>query len=305
MLTTVKKILFPTDFSDCADQALEHCLGLARAFDASVTLLHVQVMLDTSPAETDRQEMEALLDRFQGRGAEHLEQTAAGRGGALEVETAIVRGFSPSEEILNTLRSGDYDLLVMGTHGRGWMGRMLLGSVASQVIRLSPVPVYTVREGLDLPQLSSGDGRLVVPVDFSDGSRRALAVAAELASSNFAVLDVVHVMEKPDYPVFYPEARVTVLEANLEERCLEKMREEVAGNCPPGLRVEYNVLEGRPHAEIVRHAAETGAGLVVIAGSGLGDGGPHFLGSTVEKVVASSWTAVLTVAVPQPADEGD
>lgn len=305
MMTDFRKILFPTDFSDCADQALEHCLGLARAFNASVTLLHVQVMLDTSPTETDRRELEELLDRFQGRGAEHLEKTAAVRAGALQVETAIVRGFSPSEEILNILRDGDHDLLVMGTNGRGWMGRMLLGSVAAQVIRLSPVPVYTVREGLGAPRLSADDGRLVVPVDFSEGSRRALALAAELASSNFAVMDVIHVMDKPDYPVFYPDARVTALEVRLEQNCLQKMREEVAAYCPPGLRVEFHVLEGRPYAEIVRHAEETGAGLVVIAGRGLGDDGPHLLGSTVEKVVASSGSAVLTVAVPSLDAEGD
>jgi nucleotide-binding universal stress UspA family protein len=304
MITDFRKILFPTDFSDCADQALEHCLGLARAHSAAVTLLHVQVMLDNTPVETDRQELEALLDRFQGRGARRLEQWAVGRAGSLRVDTAIVRGFSPSEEIINTLRGGEYDLLVMGTNGRGWMGRMLLGSVAAQVIRLSPVPVYTVREGLATPWLSPENSRLVVSVDFSAGSQLALAMAGGLASSNFAVMDVVHVMEKPDYPVFYPEARVSALEARLEQNCLQKMREEVAAHCPPGLRVEFHVLEGRPHAEIVGYAEESGAGLVVIAGRGLGDGGPHFLGSTVEKVVASCGTAVLTVVVPQRSTTG-
>lgn len=292
MNTAVKKILFPTDFSDCSDQALQHCLGLARLFQASVTLLHVQVMLDNTPVETDRQELDALLHRVQARGD-------------LPVDTSIVRGFSPSEEILNVLRGGDHDLLVMGTNGRGWMGRMLLGSVAAQVIRLSPVPVYTVREGLDTPRLTAEDGRLVVPVDFSAGSRQALALAGNLASSNFAVMDVVHVMDKPDYPVFYPDARVSALEARLEQNCLQQMHKEVAEHCPPGLRVEFHVLEGRPHAEIVEYARESGAVLVVIAGCGLGDGGPHFLGSTVEKVVASSDTAVLTVAVTPQDDEGD
>jgi len=304
MITGFRRILFPTDFSDCADHALEHCLALARALDASVTLLHVQVMLDTSPAETDRKEMEALLDRFHGHGAGRLERRAAGNGGDIDVETAIVRGFSPAEEIINILRAGDHDLLVIGTHGRGWMGRMLLGSVASQVIRLSPVPVYSVREGLAVADFSSGKGRLVVPVDFSSGSRRALAMAGDLASSNFAVMDVVHVMEKPDYPVFYPEARVATLEARLEERCLEQMKQDVADHCPPGLRIDYHVLEGRPHVEIVRHAGRSGAGLVVIAERGLGDSGPHLLGSTVEKVVAACNTAVLTVDVP-PGSKGD
>lgn len=304
MITGLRKILFPTDFSECADHALGHCLALARALDAPVTLLHVQVMLDTSPAETDRQELEALLDRFKGHGAAHLERRATGNGEDVEVETAIVRGFSPAEEIINTLRGGDHDLLVIGTHGRGWMGRVLLGSVASQVIRLSPVPVYSVREGLVVPDFSSGKGRIVVPVDFSPGSHRALAMAGTLASSYFAVMDVVHVMEKPDYPVFYPEARVATLEARLEERCLEQLQHDVAAHCPPGLRVEYHVLEGRPHAEIVRHAGRSGAGLVVIAERGLGDGGPHLLGSTVEKVVAACDTAVLTVDVPR-VEKGD
>jgi nucleotide-binding universal stress UspA family protein len=280
-MSRISKILFPTDFSDCAEQALVHCVGLARAHDAVVTLAHVQIMLDNTPVETDRRELDALRDRLGGHG--------------IELDTAIVRGFSAAEEILNMLRGGGFDLLVMGTHGRGWMGRMLLGSVASQMIRLSPVPVYTVREGLAVPRLAEQDGRLVVPIDFSEGSQRALAAAGELASSSFAVLDVVHVVERPHYPVFYPDDRVTALEANLEAHCREQLAAEVAEHCPAGLRIEYHVLEGRPHTEIVRHAEESGAGLVVIGGDGLGDGGPDFLGSTVEKVVASSGTAVLTI----------
>jgi len=280
-MSRIRKILFPTDFSDCAEQALVHCVGLARAHGAAVTLLHVQIMLDDTPVETDRRELDALYERLDGHG--------------VEFDTEIVRGFSASEEILNRLRGGEYDLLVMGTHGRGWMGRMLLGSVASQVIRLSPVPVYTVREGLRAPRLAEQDGRLVVPVDFSEGSRLALAAAGELASSSFAVVDVIHVVEQPHYPVFYPDDRITALEANLEAHCMKQMTAEVAEHCPAGLRVEYHVLEGRPHTEIVRHAEESGAGLVVIGGDGLGDGGPDFLGSTVEKVVASCGTAVLTI----------
>ncbi len=285
MMKSFSSILFPTDFSACADEALEHCLGLARACGAKVTLLHVQIMLDDTPVETDRQDLTALLDRIKG----------------VETDSTIARGFSAAEEILNSLRTGAYDLLVMGTHGRGWMGRMLLGSVASQMIRLSPVPVYTVREGAALPRLTPDHGRLAVPVDFSEGSQRSLAVAGGMASSGFSVMDVIHVVDRPDYPVFYPRERVGALGSQLEAHGLEKMQEAVAGHCPPGLRVEYHVLEGRPHAEIVRHATESGAGLVVIAGSGLGDDGPHLLGSTVEKVVAASDTAVLTVITP-PAD---
>jgi len=92
MMITIKKILFPTDFSTCAEQALEHCLGLARACEASVTLLHVQIMLDNTPVETDRQELEALLDRFQGQGAENLKLAAAAIPPPRKFSTPCVRG---------------------------------------------------------------------------------------------------------------------------------------------------------------------------------------------------------------------
>jgi nucleotide-binding universal stress UspA family protein len=145
----VRKILVPTDFSEGSASATAWALTLARAFGASVTLLHVYqlrpyVFPDGSTFAPSPEDVTAMLGSIDDALAA-AQKSAAGHGVA--IETASVEG-APVEAILETARSGGFDVIVMGTHGRTGLKHLLLGSVAERVVRLADRPVVTVRQGV-------------------------------------------------------------------------------------------------------------------------------------------------------------
>jgi nucleotide-binding universal stress UspA family protein len=145
-MPTFHKILVPTDFSPCADAAVEYAADLAATYRASVVLIHAYAnpvvaipdgfVVMTAPDFTN------LLGQLQA-GLRRAEVRIRERGVA-EVETRLVEG-SAWHEIVETARTQGCDLIVMGTHGRGAIAHFLLGSVAEKVLRKAPCPVLTVR----------------------------------------------------------------------------------------------------------------------------------------------------------------
>jgi nucleotide-binding universal stress UspA family protein len=132
-------ILVPTDGSEPATAALDHAADLAAAHDATVHLLYVT----ESPAIAPTPTAGNVLDELERHGEEIVDE-AAERLRNLRVHTSVARG-SPHRAILDYTETNDIDLVVMGTHGRTGLSHALLGSVAERVVRLSPVPVLTVR----------------------------------------------------------------------------------------------------------------------------------------------------------------
>jgi nucleotide-binding universal stress UspA family protein len=140
------KLLHPTDFSECADQALSEAVRLARCLGAELVLLHVPVeaalygeglMGSREVRQVYEAERKWATDTLEARAAELRESGLAARG-------RVVPGI-PFEEIVRAAGEETADVIVIGTHGRGRLSRFLLGSVADRVIRLAPCPVLTVR----------------------------------------------------------------------------------------------------------------------------------------------------------------
>ncbi|RAW45903.1 universal stress protein [Halorubrum sp. 48-1-W] len=138
------RILVPTDGSPKGKRAVEHALALAAIHDAEVHALYV---IDTaSYAGTGMEATWAGIDDLLREEAEEaVDQVAAlAEGTDVVIETSVVEG-APGREIVRHATDLGCDLIVMGTHGRGGIDRLLLGSVAERVVRRSPVPVLTVR----------------------------------------------------------------------------------------------------------------------------------------------------------------
>ena len=143
---TVHHVLVPLDFSTYAEQALDYAIALAQKLQARVTLLHViqppavvKVEGGIWPSSTFLQDLEAAVTRdMEGYLAR---VTAAGLAG----EIAVVHGV-PFQEILDTAKARQVDLIIMGTHGRTGLSHVLLGSVAEKVVRLAPCPVLVARQ---------------------------------------------------------------------------------------------------------------------------------------------------------------
>lgn len=135
------RLLVPTDGSPEVDAVIDHAAGLAAAHDAA---LHAVYVVNTAgyaglPGDGTVGGLDAMMNE---QGETALDRAAEHAGGL--TERVLVEG-SPSEEIVDYAEEASCDLIVMGTHGRGGIDRLLLGSVAERVVRTSSVPVLTVR----------------------------------------------------------------------------------------------------------------------------------------------------------------
>ncbi|WP_254840822.1 universal stress protein [Natronomonas marina] len=141
-----KRILVPTDGSAGMTRVIDHASDLARAHGAELHFLYVvnTASFANLPMETSWESVTSML-REEGETALAAAEDRAVVDG---VVTSITEG-PPSREIVDYARENDCDLVVMGTHGRGGLNRLILGSVAERVVRASEVPVLTVRVGED------------------------------------------------------------------------------------------------------------------------------------------------------------
>jgi nucleotide-binding universal stress UspA family protein len=145
-----KTILAPTDFSSCSRHAIEHALGLATRYGAEVVLLNVyELPTGLLPTTMVPGEGGALLPLREYLVAESRRQLLPWveelQRAGVTVHPQVAEGRA-SEAILRAADELNADLVVMGTHGRTGLGRMLIGSVTEQVIRHARCPVYVVRE---------------------------------------------------------------------------------------------------------------------------------------------------------------
>jgi len=142
----IHRILVPIDFSPCAEVAARYAMFLARQFQAELAFAHV-IAAGTgwSPASPFLTSGDVSALRF----AEALEKLNNFVGGidpahALEVEKHIELG-DPGDRLMEMVRAGQFDLIVMGTHGRTGMSYLLLGGLAKALVRCAPCPVLTLR----------------------------------------------------------------------------------------------------------------------------------------------------------------
>ena len=142
----IKRILVPTDFSEPADAALKWAATLAREFDSRLYLLHVVPEPYAYPwgTELSTLPLNDILAQSEEAARQRLGELAAEtKLPAAQLSTSAVVG-TPVDQVLALIKNEQIDLVVLGTHGRGLVGHLLLGSVAERVVRRSPVPVLTV-----------------------------------------------------------------------------------------------------------------------------------------------------------------
>lgn len=138
------RILVPTDGSAGMNRVIDHASELARSHDAEVHFLYVvnTASFANLPMETSWEDVTSMLHDEGEDALRAAEERATADPTATEI-----RGGPPSREIVAYADEEDCDLIVMGTHGRGGLNRLLLGSVAERVVRSSDTPVMTVRVG--------------------------------------------------------------------------------------------------------------------------------------------------------------
>lgn len=163
MLPEFTHLLYATDLSESARLALRYAASLANRYRAELTMIHilpdwVELMSEEAgfdiESHFDRQSWENFNAMANARALEKAQKRVEEMAAECRLEhpgcpvaaatIKVVQG-EPAACILNELNTGGYDLVVMGAHGQGPFMDMLLGSVANKIVRLSPVPVLTVR----------------------------------------------------------------------------------------------------------------------------------------------------------------
>jgi nucleotide-binding universal stress UspA family protein len=137
-------ILVPTDGSEASEVALDHALSLASQYGARVHGLYV---VDSQSHGLVEEGKPTIVDHLQEEGrvaVESVEDAAEAAG--VDIQTGVVEG-DVHRRIIDYATEEEVDLIVMGTHGRRGLDRLLIGSVTERVVRSSPVPVLTVRQG--------------------------------------------------------------------------------------------------------------------------------------------------------------
>ncbi|MFT3774483.1 MAG: universal stress protein [Minicystis sp.] len=140
-------LLVAADFNPLSELALERALDLAQALKARVTVLHVYALPALRIADSDYIPSAEEVARVTSAAEKQLEDLLAkhARPG-VEAKQLLRTGRPPAEEIVHAAEELGADLIVVGTHGRGAIGRALLGSVALDVLRTAKVPVLSVHE---------------------------------------------------------------------------------------------------------------------------------------------------------------
>jgi nucleotide-binding universal stress UspA family protein len=142
----IRHILVPTDFSESSARTLDDAVGLAQAFGAKLTLLHVvELPSYVTDGHTPVHVSVALRDDLQGHAQRELAKLPPeGSGAPVEIARQVVVGV-PHRQILETAVAERVDWIVMATHGRTGLSHLVMGSVAERVVRTAPCPVLTIR----------------------------------------------------------------------------------------------------------------------------------------------------------------
>jgi nucleotide-binding universal stress UspA family protein len=148
-MVSVAKVLVATDFGTAADAALGYGRELARTFGASLHLLHlVENVLRAMSADPTRLE-EAALTQLVARLSDEDRRT-------LRARSVVETSDHPAASIVAYARAVNADLIVIGTHGRTGIERLVLGSVAERVMQSAPCPVLTVRAPGGVDSVAAG-----------------------------------------------------------------------------------------------------------------------------------------------------
>lgn len=289
----LQTVVVALDFSSGSEAALVHAADLAGRSGAALHLLHADVLFRSSGdgAPPDAAPSNALRLRV-----ERFATAALGLAGPdaldeLAPTIAVVRDLTAPTAILRYADGVGADLLVMGTHGRSGVPRLLMGSVAEAVVAAAPCPVLTVPERAVLPAPAAP---VLVAVDFTERSRDALEAGRELAALYGAPVELVHVVvDAGPYPGFAPDIlSLTDYDpargAEVAERLLQ-----FAGPGPAPAAVHTAL--GSPSRLVPELAAERGARAVVVGTHGRTGVARALIGSVAGAALRRSSCPVLTL----------
>ncbi len=282
----LEHILFATDFSSTSARALTFTLAVARWYGAKVYAVHAvtpephySVPLEPVPLELDPEWQRAR------KSMEQYEATHA--FGEVDHETIVEHG-QPWEVVSRILRQQRIDLLVLGTHGRTGVRKIVLGSQAETIFRQASCPVLTVGPHVNPAASDAWNPKTVIlATDFSDTSLRALPFALSIAEEAQAHLLLTHLMP------LVPMDRKDDAEAD----ALAKLQALIPADAEPWCQPEFVVRVDFPAEGILKLAQERNTDLIVLGvrKKAVPSASAHLPWATASAVVSRAPCPVLTV----------
>jgi nucleotide-binding universal stress UspA family protein len=283
-----QNILYATDFSTAAADAIPYVKRIATHYEAKLVALnvHTPTVNPMTPPETWRA-LEEAEKAVEQEHREVLQRTFEG----IPTQVVIEEG-SIEENLQAAIEKYHIDLLVIGTRGRTGLGKLLLGSVAEEILRSVACPVLTVGPYADQTRGTDGQVReILFATDFSSETQAAAGYAVSLAEEFQARLVFLHVV-----PPLKPNDLVMASDVVESSRALlqKLMPEEAMEWC----RAEYFVEQGNPAEKILEVARFRESDMIVLGikpEAGVPGAAIHLPISTVHKVVAHAGCPVLTI----------
>jgi nucleotide-binding universal stress UspA family protein len=310
-MSRFQRILVPVDFSAESLQALHYGCAFARYDRATLDLLHAVenvAPLTFGGAEVISTVAVQYAEEAESNARAALENLAPQSWTqGLSVERHTVQG-ATAHTILEHAKSKHVDLICVGTHGRGGVTRMLLGSVAEKIVQRAGCNVLVVRRverdfvkpDSDVPAL----GRVLVPIDFSERGQKALEEGAGLAARFNAELYLLHVVEDTSPATSEIALASSVFQSYIQEltRAGEKQLGElkIPGSVASRI-VKRKVVVGAPISRITAYAMEAEIDLIVMGTHGRTGASHWLLGSVAERVVRSAPCPVMVCRRTPPA----
>jgi nucleotide-binding universal stress UspA family protein len=293
----IDNILFACDFSPSSNRALAYGVDLVERTGATLHFMHVKEV-SMGPFVGGEPSPEAGHGKLKAQFADRCKEALTSYTLDPDDERlsyVVERSAATAPAIMQYAEEHEVDLIVMGTHGRRGVKRVLFGSVAEEVLRSAPCPVLTARTGEDdksTPTPGSVE-RLVVPIDFSDASRSALQYAVRLSTLYDAPLTLAHVVELPKIPTVYDVEFSDLSPEEIEARVRTELEEWGRSIGREDPEISYVVESGDPVPTLL-DLASTPEDLVVMATHGLSGLKRRVLGSVAEGVLRRAPGPVIT-----------
>ncbi|HKP37678.1 MAG TPA: universal stress protein [Pyrinomonadaceae bacterium] len=293
----IECILCPTDLSPDSDEALRYAVGLSRAYNAELILLHCELDGDVKsrPFSDDKvaEKIRKALVRY----------TGSPDLSGLDWKTLVVNCDDIGAAITKEAAKYAVDLIVMRSRRRPHRAA-LLGSTAESVCRKAPCPVLVMHsdehDWVDSLANEIELKRVLVAYDFSDYSEMALNSALSFAQEYQSELHLLHVL--PPFSINEPEISWYPLgqEGNYH-KAARRLQKAVPPDAHLWCNIKHAVSEGQPYREILKYAEKNKIDLICIGAHGAGFGLQTLFGSNVDRVLRQAPCPVLVTRPLKPA----
>jgi nucleotide-binding universal stress UspA family protein len=282
------KILVPLDFSELSKKALKSAEIFANLFNGTITPFHAYIPLTDldgfhylGSGVTTQDNLVNVEKIIQNR----LKEEAVDLVDSRYLTEGIIGIGNPAHAITEAAK--DFDLIVMSTHGRTGFTRLLLGSVAEKVLRLSHTPVLVVEEGSVLSPLK----KILLTTDFSENSYEAFQYALIIARAADAQIDLMHISKVNDQESIN-KAKTT---EEIRKRSLEKLISRKFADIKNSVTPIVITSKKAAHEVILEETQKKDYNLLIMATIGRTGLDYLMMGSTASHIVRHVETAVLSI----------